>query len=251
MATEFKLPELGENVEKGDVTRVLVAVGDVVKVDQSVVEPRKIDKATIEVPTSVAGARDGGPREGRRQGQGRAGRAGDRSNGGRCSGRKDPRACRTCRRARCQAVASARVNTARGRGHQHGACRLVARARGKACGGIGSRRSGFEHPGARPGEGRAAPTQPRCPRRRRSAGSRASLGLNITDVAGTGPGGRIGPEDVKESGRRRWLPGQPWARRRGAQRCRTSKWGEVEVKPMSNIRRKTAEHLSLLGRRRT
>ena len=51
---EVKLPELGENVEKGDVIRVLVNVGDVIKVDQPVVE-LETDKATIEVPSSAAG----------------------------------------------------------------------------------------------------------------------------------------------------------------------------------------------------
>ncbi len=54
MAVEFKLPELGENVEKGDVVRVLVAVGDAIKVDQSILE-LETDKATIDVPSSVAG----------------------------------------------------------------------------------------------------------------------------------------------------------------------------------------------------
>ena len=54
MAVEFKLPELGENVEKGDVIRVLVNVGDLVAKDQPVVE-LETDKATIEVPSSVAG----------------------------------------------------------------------------------------------------------------------------------------------------------------------------------------------------
>ena len=51
---EFKVPELGENVEQGDVTRVLVKVGDTIAKDQSVVE-LETDKATIEVPSSVAG----------------------------------------------------------------------------------------------------------------------------------------------------------------------------------------------------
>ena len=38
MPVEFTLPELGENVEKGDVVRVLVAVGDVVAREQPVLE---------------------------------------------------------------------------------------------------------------------------------------------------------------------------------------------------------------------
>src|SRR5689334_12462484 len=51
---EFKIPELGENVEQGDVTRVLVKVGDTISHEQPVVE-LETDKATIEVPSSVAG----------------------------------------------------------------------------------------------------------------------------------------------------------------------------------------------------
>ena len=52
--TEFKVPELGENVTTGDVLRVLVNVGDTIEKDQPVVE-LETDKATVEVPSSVAG----------------------------------------------------------------------------------------------------------------------------------------------------------------------------------------------------
>jgi pyruvate dehydrogenase E2 component (dihydrolipoamide acetyltransferase) len=54
MATEFKLPELGENITAGDVVRVLVAAGDTVAKDQPILE-LETDKATIEVPSSVSG----------------------------------------------------------------------------------------------------------------------------------------------------------------------------------------------------
>ncbi|MGH9792398.1 MAG: biotin/lipoyl-containing protein, partial [Candidatus Acidiferrales bacterium] len=54
MPTEFKLPELGENVESGDVTKVLVAPGDSIAKDQAVVE-LETEKATIEVPSPTAG----------------------------------------------------------------------------------------------------------------------------------------------------------------------------------------------------
>ncbi|MBW8895278.1 MAG: biotin/lipoyl-binding protein, partial [Acidobacteria bacterium] len=54
MPTDFTLPELGENVTAGDVVRVLVAPGDAVTKDQPVLE-LETDKATIEVPSSVAG----------------------------------------------------------------------------------------------------------------------------------------------------------------------------------------------------
>ena len=54
MATDFKLPELGENVAAGDVLRILVKPGDTLAKEQPVLE-LETDKATIEVPSSVAG----------------------------------------------------------------------------------------------------------------------------------------------------------------------------------------------------
>src|SRR5437868_336863 len=52
--TDFKLPELGENVSGGDVLRLLVKAGDTIANEQPVIE-LETDKATIEVPSSVAG----------------------------------------------------------------------------------------------------------------------------------------------------------------------------------------------------
>lgn len=54
MAIEFKLPELGENIESADVINVLVKEGDVIQKDQSVIEI-ETDKATVEVPSNVEG----------------------------------------------------------------------------------------------------------------------------------------------------------------------------------------------------
>ncbi|HUW83481.1 MAG TPA: dihydrolipoamide acetyltransferase family protein [Phycisphaerae bacterium] len=54
MATEFKMPELGENIEQADVVKVLVAEGDVIKVDQTVLE-LETDKAAVELPSAYAG----------------------------------------------------------------------------------------------------------------------------------------------------------------------------------------------------
>jgi pyruvate dehydrogenase E2 component (dihydrolipoamide acetyltransferase) len=54
VATEFKIPNLGENVKGGDVLHILVRVGDSVAKDQGVLE-LETDKATIEVPASEAG----------------------------------------------------------------------------------------------------------------------------------------------------------------------------------------------------
>ncbi len=54
MVTEFKLPELGENIDAADVASVLVKEGDTVKKDQAIIEI-ETDKATIEVPSTVEG----------------------------------------------------------------------------------------------------------------------------------------------------------------------------------------------------
>ncbi len=65
-------------------------------------------------------------------------------------------------------------------------------------------------------------------------------------MPGTGPGGRIGQDDVRDHVKATLSGALPSA---GAVELPDfSKWGEVEVRPMSNIRRKTAEHLSIAWR---
>src|SRR4030088_3548307 len=54
MATDFMLQELGEQIAGGDVLRIMVKPGDTITKDQPVIE-LETDKATIEVPSSVAG----------------------------------------------------------------------------------------------------------------------------------------------------------------------------------------------------
>ena len=54
MVIDFTLPELGENIETGDVVQVLVKPGDTIEADQPVIE-LETDKATIEVPSPAAG----------------------------------------------------------------------------------------------------------------------------------------------------------------------------------------------------
>src|SRR4051794_32141841 len=51
---DFTLPELGEQIAGGDVLRVLVKAGDTLTKEQPVLE-LETDKATIEVPSSIAG----------------------------------------------------------------------------------------------------------------------------------------------------------------------------------------------------
>ena len=54
MIREVRLPELGENIESGDVVKVHVQPGDAVEKDQVIMEI-ETDKATIEVPSPFAG----------------------------------------------------------------------------------------------------------------------------------------------------------------------------------------------------
>ena len=54
MATDFKLPNLGENIDAGDVVNVLVKEGDVIAANQGVIEV-ETGKATVEVPCPHAG----------------------------------------------------------------------------------------------------------------------------------------------------------------------------------------------------
>lgn len=54
MAIDFVLPELGENIESADVVNVLVSEGDQIQANQSVVE-LETDKAVVEIPCPHAG----------------------------------------------------------------------------------------------------------------------------------------------------------------------------------------------------
>src|SRR5271170_3542000 len=51
---EFKLPALGENIEQGDLVRLMIAPGATVTEGQTVME-LETDKAVVEVPSSVGG----------------------------------------------------------------------------------------------------------------------------------------------------------------------------------------------------
>ena len=54
MAIEFKLPDLGEDIETGDVTTVYVSAGDKVSKDQALME-LETDKAALEIPSPAEG----------------------------------------------------------------------------------------------------------------------------------------------------------------------------------------------------
>lgn len=73
------------------------------------------------------------------------------------------------------------------------------------------------------------------------------IGLDIGQVPGTGPDGRISVEDVKSHSRQLSAgrgTGGPAPSAPSAPLPDFSKWGPVETEPMSNLRRAAAEHLS-------
>ena len=235
MPTEFKIPELGENVEKGDVVRVLVNVGDLVKVDQSVLE-LETDKATIEVPSSIAGkvaeikVKTG---DKVKVGQvvlvfdGAASKAAEPTQAADpAKPAEAPKAAEPPKPAEAPKpkpapvvdITSARPAPAASRPEVPAAAASAAAVE------------------------LAAPV-PAAPSVRRYA---RELGVDIASVPGTGPGGRIGQDDVKDHVKATLSGAVPSV---GAVELPDfSKWGEVEVRPMSNIRRKTAEHLSIAWR---
>src|SRR4051794_4680326 len=51
---DFKLPDIGEGVHEGEITKWLVQPGQTVTADQPIVEVMT-DKATVEIPSPVAG----------------------------------------------------------------------------------------------------------------------------------------------------------------------------------------------------
>ena len=54
MAYEVKLPDLGEGIDEGEITSVLVSVGDMIAKDQTIFE-METQKAVFEVPSPVQG----------------------------------------------------------------------------------------------------------------------------------------------------------------------------------------------------
>jgi pyruvate dehydrogenase E2 component (dihydrolipoamide acetyltransferase) len=220
MSTEIRLPELGENIEKGDVVRVLVAPGDSIRPDQPLIE-LETDKATIEVPSATGGTV-----------LDIAVKAGDKVRVGQVLMRVDTGATG----ARGATGATGPTGTTGTAGTAGAAAVLMPLAGAPPVGAGPSPASVAVVP-------RAAGPVAAPPSVRRYA---RELGVAIADVAGTGPGGRISRDDVTAHVKRVMTAGGP-AGPGGARRLPLpdfAKWGPIDVRPMTNIRRKTAEHLT-------
>ena len=239
--SEFKLPELGENISQGDLVRLMIAPGTRVSEGQPVME-LETDKAVVEVPSSVGGVvKEVKVKEGEKI---KVGQVIFTLEGG----------------------AAAQAETARSRNApvehvtgQHGA-RLAFQAAIRAEGKTEEQALPPDQP--QPASpvfsmpvqlGKVAGTEhrqaiPAAPHVRRFA---REVGVDIYEVKGTGPGGRISEDDVKTytKGRLSAAATAVQAPPRAGHFAQPqlpdfAKWGKVERVSMRGVRRKTAEHLA-------
>jgi pyruvate dehydrogenase E2 component (dihydrolipoamide acetyltransferase) len=239
--SEFKLPELGENISQGDLVRLMIAPGTKVSEGQPVME-LETDKAVIEVPSSVSGiVKEVKVKEGEKI---KVGQVIFTLEGG------APAQAETSR------ARNAPVEHVTG---QHGA-RLAFQAAIRAEGKTEEQALPPDQP--QPSApvftmpvqlGKVAGTEnrqavPAAPHVRRLA---REIGVDIYEVKGTGPGGRIREDDVKGYAKAVLSAAATAAQappRAGhfaqPQLPDFAKWGKVERVSMRGVRRKTAEHLA-------
>jgi pyruvate dehydrogenase E2 component (dihydrolipoamide acetyltransferase) len=233
---EFRLPELGENISEADVVRIMIAPGMKVVAAQPIME-LETEKAVVEVPSSVTGVvKEIRVRQGEKI---HVGQVIFTLEGGVEAPAETPR--------------HVPVEHVSG---QHGA-RLAFQAAIRAEGKTEEQALPPDQPQVRPSDF-AMPKQldkvagpehrepvPAAPHVRRLA---RELGIDIHDVRGSGPGGRISDDDVKAHSKSllatataaAQLPQVPLAR---PELPDFTKWGKVERVAMRGVRRKTAEHL--------
>jgi pyruvate dehydrogenase E2 component (dihydrolipoamide acetyltransferase) len=238
-ASEFKLPELGENITQGDLVRLMISPGRKVSEGQPIME-LETDKAVVEVPSSVGGVvKEIKVKEGEKV---KVGQVIFTLEGGAPAAQTvQPR--------------TAPVEHVSG---QHGA-RLAFQAAIRAEGKTEEQALPPDQPRAAvpafsmPEQlGKVAGTEhrqpvPAAPHVRRLA---REIGVDIYDVKGTGPGGRISEEDVKVHAKSLLSAAASAAATPRAghfaqpQLPDFAKWGKIERVSMRGVRRKTAEHLA-------
>ena len=204
MATEFKLPDLGEGVEAGDVVGVLVAEGDTVEIDQGVVE-LETDKALVEVPSSVAGTVTKIHIS-----------AGDRVP-----------------------VGSLLISVEEGEQQVSAEPEAEAPVPAPKEEPASTAKAPAPTPSRPPAPTSNGDPIPAAPSTRRLA---RELGVDLTQVAGSGPGGRISQDDVKAAVRDRQTGGiAPTA---PVELPDFSRWGNIERQPLSKVRQIIAKNMS-------
>ena len=236
-ASDFRLPELGENIDSGDLVRLMISPGATVAEGQPVME-LETDKAVVEVPSSVSGVvREVKVKEGQKV------KVGDvifTLEGGLGP---QPEAVRK----------HEPVEHMSGQQGARLAFQLAMRAEGKT---EEQALPPDQPPAPTPAFsmpvqlGKVAGTEhrdpvPAAPHVRRLA---REIGVDIHGVTGSGPGGRISEDDVKICAKNALLAAAAAAQTpRGSfvepELPDFSKWGKTERVSMRGVRRKTAEHL--------
>jgi pyruvate dehydrogenase E2 component (dihydrolipoamide acetyltransferase) len=245
---EFKLPELGENITSGDLVKLLIKPGDKVSNNQAVLE-LETDKATIEVPATVEGTvkavlvkegekvKVGQPIftvEGGLPPEPQVAEAwAETDTGGIGTGGQTPQEQpigESTKETIEQTPAPQpipRVEAALPDWENESAVRPAPDVPEQV-----SRRTG-----KLPSDVAAAPSVRALAR---------EIGVDITEIKGTGPHGRMTFADVKAHAKRRAQElekGVVGGRVISVPLPDFSKWGSVERKPMTGIRRATAEHM--------
>ncbi len=221
MITEFKLPELGENIKGGTAVRVAVKVGAAVTKGQTLIEI-ETDKASIEVPSPAAGfIKEILIKEGE---QIKVGQLVMKIEAGIVTATAPSSATKPHETATPPETESKSISPSTS----------------------AEKKIPAYSPPAAPTptviQTKAAKDVPAAPSVRAFA---REIGIDISRIPGTGHGGRISINDVKAYAKA--LNTGTMSQGGGiAQQPLPdfSKWGEVERKAMNNIRRKTAEHLS-------
>jgi len=240
-STEFRLQELGENISEGDLVRLMISPGAKVSEGQPVME-LETDKAVVEVPSTVSGVvNEVKVKEGEKI---KVGQVIFTLQGG-APTQVEP--------ARPQSRPVEHVSG------QHGA-RLAFQAAIRAEGKTEEQALPPDQPRPRPAAfsmpvqlGKVAGTEhrgpvPAAPHTRRLA---REIGVDIYEVKGTGPGGRISENDVKTHAKAA-LAAAATAAQAPARAGHFvapklpdfAKWGKIERVSMRGVRRKTAEHLA-------
>jgi len=243
--TEFKIPELGENVAGGDVLRVMVNVGDTIAKDQPVVE-LETDKATIEVPSSVAGVvKEIRVKPGDKVNVGAVILTVDETGAG---GGEPDAVTSQSPNPKSQASASdegsGETSPKRSEGGPKAEQKVLTMprpARAEAAAPRPQEAPRTATPAPRVERGPAAPAAPGVRRLARE------IGVDVSEVEGGGLHGRISEDDVKEHARRMLSGAGARTGPAGAPAVPLpdfEKWGPVERQPMSNIRRTTSTRLS-------
>ena len=240
-ATEFRLQELGENISQGDLVRLMIAPGAKVSEGQPVME-LETDKAVVEVPSTVSGiVNEVKVKEGEKIKVGQVVFTLQGASPSQAQPARSPRGP---------------VEHVSG---QHGA-RLAFQAAIRAEGKTEEQALPPDQPQQRseafsmPAQlGKVAGTEhrqpvPAAPHTRRLA---REIGVDIYEVKGTGPGGRVSEDDVKAHAKAVLAAAASAAHapaRAGhfvaPQLPDFAKWGKIERVSMRGVRRKTAEHLA-------